>query len=239
MENSKENPQKIIPPSKIPPTKPRRKKGEGTGYIYHRLITRKGNQYQEFYYRYRDDSGKLRSKYIPQRLLNKVKEAEAGKKPVAELLILLGGDEISRGELFPTSNPEKPPKSKPSEQLITLSRGEQKSPPSKKRGEPASPSGQGVPHVEMNSARSPSALGSAPRLRRQQGYGAGYIECKPIKRSGKEYPQYWYHYEFWLGGDRIIKRTRYISKSLLSRVQELDEQKVPVREILKLLGVKL
>ncbi len=66
---------KQSPPSKIPPSKNRRKKGEGTGYIYRRTITRSGNQYQESYYRYRDESGKLRSKYIPQRLLDRVQDA--------------------------------------------------------------------------------------------------------------------------------------------------------------------
>ncbi len=74
--------------------------------------------------------------------------------------------------------------------------------------------------------------------RRKQGYGAGYIECKPIKRSGKEYKQYWYHYEFWQEGDRLIKSSKYIPKGKLAQVQQLDNQKVPVREILKLLGVR-
>ena len=52
----------ITPPSKSSPTKTRRKKGDGTGYIYRRTITRKGKQYQETYFRYRDESGKLKAK---------------------------------------------------------------------------------------------------------------------------------------------------------------------------------
>jgi hypothetical protein len=74
--------------------------------------------------------------------------------------------------------------------------------------------------------------------RRKQGYGAGYIECKPIKRSGKEYKQYWYHYEFWSEGDRLIKKSRYIPKRLLARVEKLEKEKAPVREILEVLGVE-
>ena len=179
-----------ISPSKIPPSKTRRSKGAGTGYIYRRTITRRDKKYQESYYRYHDEVGKLRSKYIPQRLLNQVEQAESSKKPIADILALLGGDEISRGEQSPSN---------------LISRGEQTSPPSTKR--------------------------------RKQGYGAGYIECKPIKRGGKEYPQYWYHYESWKKGDRLVKSSKYIPKGKLAQVQRLDEQKAPVREILKVLGV--
>jgi hypothetical protein len=192
---------KASPPSKIPPTKQRRKKGDGTGYIYRRTITRKGKQYEEFYYRYRDESSKLRSKYIPQRLLNKVEESESLKLPVADVWKLLGGDEISRGEQF---NTVKLPHGDQHES-ISLSRGERAIPPSKKR--------------------------------RKQGYGGGYIECKPIKRNGKEYKQYWYHYEFWEKGNCIIKKCRYISKHLVTKVHSLEAEKAPVRKILKLLGV--
>jgi hypothetical protein len=195
---------KISPPSKSSPTKTRRKKGDGTGYIYRRTITRKGKQYEESYYRYRDESGKLRSKYIPQRLLSKVEQAESCKKSVADILVLLGGDEISRGEQFDTLDTQKLPNSDRSNESISLNRGEQIIPPSTKR--------------------------------RKQGDGAGYIECKPIKRGGKEYKQYWYHYEIWSSGDRKVKKSRYIPRRLLARVEELEAQKVPVEEILKVLG---
>jgi hypothetical protein len=185
-----------IPPSKNSPSKTRRKKGDGTGYIYRRTITRRGKEYQESYFRYRDESGKLRSKYIPQRLLDKVQEAESLKKPIAEILVLLGGDEISRGE--------------------------QSTPPSNRK-RPKGLLKDTAPHI-------------APR--RKQGDGTGYIECKPIKRSGKEYQQYWYHYEEWREGDRIIKKSRYIPKRLLARVEKLEAEKAPVREILEVLGMK-
>jgi hypothetical protein len=151
---------KVAPPSKNSPTKSRRKKGDGTGYIYRRTITRRGKEYQESYFRYRDESGKLRSKYIPQKLLDKVQEAESLKKPIADILVLLGGDEISRGEQFSTLDDEKVQTNDENNESNSISRGEQLTPPSKKR---------------------------------KKGYGTGYIECKPIKRSGKEYQQYWYH----------------------------------------------
>ena len=140
------------PPSKI---KTRRKKGDGTGYIYRRTIFRRGKQYQEAYFRYRDESGKLKAKYIPQRLLDKVQEAESLKKPIADILFLLGGDGISRGEQSSTLNDRCVQKNEKTDELISISRGERATPPSNKK--------------------------------RKQGEGTGYIECKPIKRSGKEY----------------------------------------------------
>jgi len=75
--------------------------------------------------------------------------------------------------------------------------------------------------------------------RRDKGKGSGWIECKPIKRSGKEYKQYWYHWEEWRSGDRLTKKSRYIPKRSLARVEKLEMEKVPVREILVLLGIKL
>jgi hypothetical protein len=78
---------------------------------------------------------------------------------------------------------------------------------------------------------------SPSKTRRRKGEGSGSIHPKPIVRNGKTYHQHWYHYEIWEGGDRLVKRTRYIPQHLLSRVQRLDGEKAPVREILKLLGV--
>jgi hypothetical protein len=193
---------KVAPPSKNSPSKTRRKKGDGTGYIYRRTITRRGKEYQESYFRYRDESGKLRSKYIPQRLLDRVSKAESFKKPIADILVLLGGDEISRGEQFSTLDDEKVQTNDENNESNSVSRGEQLTPPSKKR---------------------------------KKGYGTGYIECKPIKRSGKEYQQYWYHYEEWREGDRLSKKSRYIPKRLLARVEKLEAEKAPVEEILKVL----
>lgn len=181
-----------ISPSKKSSSKRRRHKGEGSGCIYWRTVIRNGKEYQQAYYHWREN-GKRRTRYIPKRLLDRVQEAEAQKLPVADILVLLGGDEKCSSKS--SGNSSTSPQDKCSSKT---------SPPSKKR---------------------------------QQGYGAGYIECKPIKRSGKEYPQYWYHYEFWDKGDRLVKSSKYIPKGKLAQVQQLEEQKAPVREILKVLGV--
>ncbi|MGL5075785.1 MAG: hypothetical protein ACRDBG_08070, partial [Waterburya sp.] len=58
----------------------------------------------------------------------------------------------------------------------------------------------------------------------------------PIKRSGKEYQQYWYHYEEWRKGDRLTKNSRYIPKKMLSQIEKMNNEKAPVEEILKVLG---
>ena len=91
--------------------------------------------------------------------------------------------------------------------------------------------------VTDNSEISSSKILSPSKIQRGRGEGSGSIHCKPIKRSNKEYPQYWYHYEFWEDGDRLIKSCKYIPKGKLAQVQRLNEEKAPVREILKLLGV--
>jgi hypothetical protein len=191
-------------PSKNCSSKTRREKGKGSGHIYYRTVIRNGKEYQQAYYQWREN-GKQRTKYIPNKLLDQVQEAESRKLRVADILLLLGGDEISRGEQFDTLDDRKLPNSDRSNEVISISRGEQVTHPSK---------------------------------RRKQGYGAGYIECKPIKRGNKEYKQYWYHWEIWKDGDRSCKKSKYIPRRLLARVEKLEAQKAPVKEILVLLGVK-
>ncbi|AFZ38240.1 hypothetical protein Sta7437_4802 (plasmid) [Stanieria cyanosphaera PCC 7437] len=197
---------KVTPPSKNSLTLTRRNKGDGTGYIYHRTITRRGKQYEEFYYRYRDEAGKLRSKYIPTRLLDKVRSAELSKKPITDILFLLGGGDISRGEQSDTLDDGNVQIGDENNESDSINRGEQLTPPSNKK--------------------------------RKQGCGTGYIECKPIKRSGKEYKQYWYHYEEWREGECIDKKSKYIPKRLVQKLEKMDNEKQPVRIILELLEVK-
>jgi hypothetical protein len=69
--------------------------------------------------------------------------------------------------------------------------------------------------------------------------GSGSIEWKTITLHGKDYPQAWYHYEFWKDGDRLVKKCKYIPKRLLSRIEKLEANKAPVRDILSILRVKL
>ena len=78
-----------------------------------------------------------------------------------------------------------------------------------------------------------------PPSRRRKGQGTGYIYWRMVRRGSKTYQQAYYHYEVYQEGERLIKSSKYIPKGKLERVQRLDNQKAPVREILKLLGVKL
>ena len=104
--------------------------------------------------------------------------AESRALPVADILVLLGGDERSRGE------PESPPSTK----------------------------------------------------KRKQGYGGGYVECKPITKNGKQYKQHWFHWEEWREGETVIKKSRYIPKKLVSKVERMNNEKAPVEKILRVLG---
>jgi hypothetical protein len=45
-------------------------------------------------------------------------------------------------------------------------------------------------------------------------------------------------YEFWQEGDRLSKKSRYIPKRLVARVEKMNNEKAPVEEILKVLKDK-
>ncbi|MEO1432933.1 MAG: hypothetical protein AAFV71_28485 [Cyanobacteria bacterium J06633_8] len=81
-------------PSKIEFSPSKRRKGDGSGSIHWRTITRGGKDYQQAYYHYEfwKDGDRLTksSKYIPKRLLSQVQRLEAEKAPVREILQLLG-----------------------------------------------------------------------------------------------------------------------------------------------------
>jgi hypothetical protein len=194
---------KNLTPSKENPRKNRRRKnGQGNGSIYYRTVTKNGRQYQEAYYHY-VENGKKRTKYIPRKLLDRVSEAESRSLPVADILILLGGDEKNPRKSFST--------------LSTLCDEQPKT--------------NEVLETDRNNPRKTTP----PSTKRKQGDGTGYIECKPIKRSGKEYKQYWYHYEIWREGDRLSKKSKYIPKTMLNRIEQMNSEKAPVEEILKVL----
>ena len=199
------SPRKNTTPSKENPRKTRRKKGQGNGSIYYRTVTKNDKQYQEAYYHY-VENGKKRTKYIPKKLLNKVSEAESRSLPVADILFLLGGD---------NKNPRK------SSGTLSASVDEKLN-------------DSCIEQVLKTNDLNPRKI-TPPSKRRKQGDGTGYIECKPIKRSGKEYKQYWYHYEEWREGDRTSKKSRYIPKRLVARVEQMEAEKVSVREILDVL----
>ena len=73
-----------------PIIKTRRQPGEGSGAIFYRTVTKNGRDYQEAYYKWREN-GKQRSKYMPNKLLNEVKQAKSKKMPIKDILVLLAG----------------------------------------------------------------------------------------------------------------------------------------------------
>jgi hypothetical protein len=201
------NPSKISTPSKT-----RRRKGEGNGSIHWRTVIRNGKEYRQAYYHWVED-GKKRTKYIPKKLLDRVCEAESLRQPLADILILLGGKNI---------NP-----SKSSDTLFDkYSEAETVGFPDHVPRRDDSES-----DLEIN----PSKVTPPSKNRRSKGKGSGWIECKPIKRGGKEYQQYWYHWEEWSKGDRITKKSKYISQTQRSLVEKMNNEKVPVEEILRVL----
>jgi len=196
---SKNTVQSNISPSNESPSKNRRRKGDGSGSIHWRTIIRNGKDYPQAYYHWRED-GRKRSKYISKALLGDIQKAEAAKRPVTEILGLLGV----------TQSPSK--KALLGDTEISPSKNEK--------------------HLEISPSKN-----SPSKTRRSKGDGSGSIHWKTITRNGRDYPQAWYHYEFWEQGDRLVKSSKYIPKRLISQVQRLEQEKAPVREILKILEV--
>lgn len=178
------------------PSKKRRRKGEGNGSIYWRTVTKNGKDYPQAYYHWQEN-GQKKTKYIPKKLLGDILEANAAKRPVVEILGLLGV-EVSPSKLL----------------------GDNEINPSNEA-------------LEIN----PSNEISPSKTRRHKGEGSGSIHWRTITKNGKDYQQAYYHYELWSDGDRTFKSSRYIPKRLLKRVQQMEHEKAPVREILGVLGV--
>jgi hypothetical protein len=203
---SKDNPSKKpeqieISPSKDNPSKKRRNWGEGNGTIHWRTITRGGKDYPQAYYHWQE-KGRKKTKYIPKNLLGVIQEAEFKKRPIREILTLLG--------VVPS----------PSKNTLL---GDIENNPSKDVEQPEIPPSKNNPS----------------KTRRHKGLGSGSIQWKTITLHGKDYPQAWYHYEFWKDGDRLVKKCKYIPKRLLSRIEKLEADKAPIKEILLILQVKL
>ena len=75
------------------------------------------------------------------------------------------------------------------------------------------------------------------KQKRQYGDGNGYIYIRTVIKKGKEYHEAYYHYEFWGNGKRLVKSSKYIPKRLLKQIEQMEAEKVPVTEILDVLGV--
>ena len=85
------------------------------------------------------------------------------------------------------------------------------------------------------SDKSPSKYLSPSKSQRQRGQGSGTVHYRRIKKKGKEYQQAYYHYEIWSQGDRLIKSSEYIPKKMEAKIIRMNNQKVPVEKILKVL----
>ncbi|MEM7556602.1 MAG: hypothetical protein AAF378_21380, partial [Cyanobacteria bacterium P01_A01_bin.84] len=218
-------------PSKIglSPSK-KRLSGKGNGYIHWRTITKNGKEYLQAYYHWKEGC-KKQSKYIPKKLLGSVEEAEAAKRPVIEILKLLGV-KISPSNLLRDEE-----KARRNEETYTdIENNLDKLLGDKQINNPETNILQGVEGSPSNSETSPSKTELSPS-KRPKGDGSGSIHWRTITRGGKDYPQAYYHYEFWKDGDRLVKSSKYIPKRLLSQVQCLEAEKAPVEEILKMLKV--
>jgi hypothetical protein len=86
---SKNSEQIEIPLSIDNPSKKRRNWGEGNGTIHWRTITRGGKDYPQAYYHWQE-KGRKKTKYIPKQILGDIQEAEFKKRPIREILTLLG-----------------------------------------------------------------------------------------------------------------------------------------------------
>jgi hypothetical protein len=102
------------------------------------------------------------------------------------------------------------------------------------------------PSNDIEQSKISPSKNSPSKTRRHKGLGSGSIQWKTITLHGKDYPQAWYHYEFWKDGDasggrshRLVKKCKYIPKRLLGRIEKLEANKAPVRDILLILRVKL
>lgn len=246
---SKNSEQIDIPPSKYNPSKKpeqieiplsidnlskkRRNWGEGNGTIHWRTITRGGKDYPQAYYHWQE-KGRKKTKYIPKHLLGDIQEAEFKKRPIREILTLLGVvPNPSKNALL--GDIENSPSNDVEQSEIPLS----KNSPSNDVEQSEIPSSKNSPSNDVEQSKISPSKDSPSKTRRHKGLGSGSIQWKTITLHGKDYPQAWYHYEFWKDGDRLLKKCKYIPKRLLERIEKLEADKAPVRDILSVLRVKL
>ncbi|MBD2413967.1 hypothetical protein FACHB389_12415 [Nostoc calcicola FACHB-389] len=237
-----------IPPSIDNPSKKRRNWGEGNGTIHWRTITRGGKDYPQAYYHWQE-KGSKKTKYIPKHLLGDIQEAEFRKCPIREILILLGvvpspskntllGD-IENSPSNDVEHSEIPlSKNNPSNDVEQPEIPSSKDNPSNNVEQSEIPSSKNSPSNDVEQSEITPSKNSPSKTRRHKGLGSGSIQWKTITLHGKDYPQAWYHYEFWKDGDRLLKKCKYIPKRLLERIEKLEADKAPVREILLVLRVK-
>ena len=73
-----------------PSTQKRRKKGEGTGRLFSKILIKpSGKKYEQWWYQW-EAGGKKRTKYVPKKVLGVIHELEIKKTPVEKILKVLG-----------------------------------------------------------------------------------------------------------------------------------------------------
>ena len=236
--------------------KTRRHKGEGSGHIYYRTVTRNGKNYQQAYYQWRTE-GKQRTKYIPKKLLKYIEEAEEQKLPVTKILELLQGGLNKCSSNCSITSTKVRSKSE-SDEINPNCSSKNYSPPckdleneedSKNRGCSKSLDVLAIDEsvgIISNNCSSNSSNPPCNKKKRSAGCGGGYVEYREVKRNYKVYAQYWYHYEFWSEGvashsprrDRIGKGSKYIPKRLVQKIERMNREKLAVKGILEVLKNK-
>ena len=247
---------KITSPPCKKTDKHRSHKGEGSGHIYYRTVTRNGKKYQQAYYQWRTE-GKQRTKYIPVKLLEDIEEAEAQKLPVTKILELLQGGLNNCSSNCSITSTKVRSKSENDETIDNCS-SKNYSPPCNNLENEEDSKNRDCSHskdvlaidesVETISNNCFSILCNPPctKKKRSAGCGGGYIEYREVKRNHKVYSQYWYHYEFWEEGvashsprrDRTVKKSKYIPKRLVQKIERMNREKLAVKGILEVLKNK-
>ena len=239
------------PKERAPRRRKRRQKGTGSGSIYYRAVTRNNKEYHQAYYHYKLN-GKKGTKYIPQRLLGLIKEAEITKLPVVEVLQLLGEKSISPSKKFDTFKNEEDravalTEINPSNELSPSKKDlASLETPEELLGEKSiNPSNSFITYTREQITVSnevidshvinPSNELSPSKRQRSRGKGSGSVHYRTIKKKHKEYKQAYYHYEFWRDGDRLIKSSEYIPRKMEAKIMRMNNEKAPVEEILKVL----
>ncbi|KYC38275.1 hypothetical protein WA1_38745 [Scytonema hofmannii PCC 7110] len=251
--SGKNNPSNDIPTSNDRSSKNRRNRGEGNGTIHWRTISKNGKEYPQAYYHWKE-KGQKKSKYIPKQLLELVEQAEEQKRPVIEILAILSGETLLVGKENSPSKKEtllvdkENSPSKLGQEFLSNSKNSpsnaQEQPISTSKNSPRNVREQPIPTSKNSPSNTkeqqiPTSKNSPSKTRRNKGLGTGSLQWKTITLNGKDYSQPWYHYEVWIEGDRITKKSKYIPKRLLTKIQELEAQKASVTEILEVLGRKI
>lgn len=79
----------------------------------------------------------------------------------------------------------------------------------------------------------PSTEPPSTKTRRLKGEGSGCLFSSTLTRGTKTYEQWWFQYEIHSIDGKPKKRSIYVSGKKLSQVRTLNDQKVPIEEILK------